>query len=617
MCGIGGLFYLDYGPEVNLEGLKRMGDVIAHRGPDGEGFFNNGYLGLAHRRLSIIDLGTGDQPMFNDSKDIAIVFNGEIYNYIELREELKGLGHAFHTTSDTEVLIRAYEQWGIAFQERLNGMWAFALWDEKERQLLLSRDRAGEKPLYFGRFGDALVFASELKSIGAYGFPMNPNPDMLELYLFLGYIPEPFSFYQDISKLKAAHCIIVKDGQITERAYWTPPEVDENNMRTDEKQIVEEVKEIFKDSVRIRMRSDVPFGAFLSGGLDSSSIVAFMAELQNPVSTFTIGFEEKEFDERGKARIIAEQFKTEHHEHVVELSALDESLNRILHHYDEPFADPAAIPTGYVSKVAREKVKMVLTGDGSDEIFAGYSHYQGEKVAEQYNQLPGFVKKMLPAAVQGASQVFQGGLRYRLNKADRVLNAFNMSFEQRLLSKTSKIPPQLMKQMYHTKPHPVEDFLSDILAASPFTDPFYQFAYYNLKVSLPAQMLVKVDRMTMANSLESRTPFLDHRLIELLYTVDKNIKMPHYKSVKHILKKAVEDKLPKEIVYRKKKGFDVPLREWFKDDTFNTYLNGKLADDALNKNLIAELIEDNKTGKADYGTLIWRLIMYNEWLLKH
>lgn len=617
MCGIAGILHLDRERTAQAGPLQRMTDVIHHRGPDGEGHFLKGNLGLGHRRLSIIDLHSGDQPMFSDDGHLAIVFNGEIYNYVELREELRSMGFAFQTTSDTEVILTAYQAWGIACQERLNGMWAFALWDEKEQQLLISRDRAGEKPLNYARYDNTLLFGSEIKSLLAYGMDARPNMDMLELYMFLGYLPEPYTFYRDIHKLRSGHYLLIRDGQVTEASYWDLPQVEDGDLRVDASTVVEQFADLFDDAVRIRMRSDVPFGAFLSGGLDSSSVVAAMADhSKQPVETFTIGFEEKAFDESDKARIVAEQFKTRHHLDIVSPDTFDEALNFVLHHYDEPFADPAAIPTGYVARSARKHVKMALTGDGGDEVLCGYTTYQSERMATQYDQLPGMVKKILPVAVHNAAGLFNGNLRYKFNRMDRVITAFNAPFQQRLISKFVKIPPPEVKTLMREKHHPVEDFIREALKGCTLSDPFHQLNYFQLKVSLPGQMLVKVDKMAMAHSLETRAPFLDPRLIDLMYPVHKDVKVPtrHDQSVKHVLKEAMKDRLPNSIVYRQKMGFEVPLREWFKDKSFEEKLAVKTVPEVMDGGRIRQLIEDNRSGKNDNGTFIWRIILLDQWL---
>ncbi|MEO6837232.1 MAG: asparagine synthase (glutamine-hydrolyzing), partial [Ginsengibacter sp.] len=372
MCGIAGYLHFDKERNSDPALIKKMADIISYRGPDGEGYYVHKNIAFGHRRLSIIDLSTGNQPMFSDDKSIVLIFNGEIYNYIELREELKKSGYSFKTTSDSEVIIQAYREWGIDCQNKFNGMWAFALWDENKQQLLLSRDRIGEKPLHYGIVDNTLVFGSEIKCLFAYGFPQKIDQELLEIYLTLKYIPAPFTFFENIKKLKAGYCLIIRGQDIKEYQYWDLPEIDETNMIENKKEVYENFENLFKDSVKLRMRSDVPYGAFLSGGLDSSSIVALMSKISSfPVETFTIGFKEKSYDERHLALLVANEYRTNHHEHVVEPETFTESLNNIVYHYDEPFGDSSAIPTGYVSKFASSKVKMVLTGDGGDEVLSG------------------------------------------------------------------------------------------------------------------------------------------------------------------------------------------------------------------------------------------------------
>ena len=389
MCGIAGFLNFESGKMPDKSVIKSMTDAISYRGPDGFGYYINETLALGHRRLSIIDLSTGNQPMFSDDGTIVLVFNGEIYNYIELREELIKLGYHFKTTSDTEVIITAYQHWGTDCQTKFNGMWSFALWDDNKKQLLLSRDRIGEKPMHYAVYENSIIFGSEIKSILAYGVPKTPNLELTEIYLSLSFIPAPYTFYKNIHKLKAGHYLIISGNTVHEKKYWDLPEIDEHKMLTDTQEIYQNFENLFTDSLKIRMRSDAPYGAFLSGGLDSSSIVALMSENSSyPVQTFTIGFKQKDFDERELAKLVADKFGTNHHEYLVEPSSFDEALLKIIHHYDEPFGDSSAIPTGHVSKFAASKVKMVLTGDGGDELLSGYTTYQGEKFSEQFQKLP-------------------------------------------------------------------------------------------------------------------------------------------------------------------------------------------------------------------------------------
>ena len=619
MCGIAGIFHFAQSRNADKVILKKMTDAIAHRGPDAEGFFVKNNIGLGHRRLSIIDLSTGQQPMFSDDKTIAIVFNGEIYNYIELKEELKNLGHHFYTTSDTEVVIHSYQQWGFDCQNKFNGMWAFALWDEKQNQLFLSRDRMGEKPLYYGIHDNTFVFGSEIKSILEYGFPAAPNLEMLEIYLTFMFVPAPFSFYKNINKLRPAHYLIVKDGVAKERPYWDLPVIDEQNMNCNKADVYEKFNYLLTDAVKIRMRSDVPFGAFLSGGLDSSSVVALMSENSKfPVETFTIGFKEKIFDERELANDVAKKFKTNHHEYIVEPESFDDSLKKILFHYDEPFGDSSAIPTGFVSKFARQKVKMVLTGDGGDEVLSGYPIYQSEKFAANYQRLPKFIKTNFPLLVRQVAGLTRGNARYLLNRAKNVSQLYNLSFQERLPSKMAwgnreTLTALLSEQKQFMK---VNDYIQDFYATISCKNSFYQLMYFHLKVSLPEDMLTKVDRMSMAYSLETRVPFLDHRLIELMVNVSKDVKMQGYER-KSVLRNTIGKKLPQSILTAPKKGFGVPLREWFKDKAFDEKLQTLYQSDfGLNQKIIKEIVEENKAGKRDSGNFIWMLFVLKNWLEK-
>ncbi|MCP4976130.1 MAG: asparagine synthase (glutamine-hydrolyzing) [Maribacter sp.] len=618
MCGIAGIFNFDLDRSISKDVLKRMADTIAHRGPDGEGYFIDAFVGLAHRRLSIIDLEGGNQPMFNERRDISIVFNGEIYNYIELKYELIKHGHSFVTTSDTEVIIKAYEQWGFACQEKLNGMWAFAIWDAREQHLFLSRDRLGEKPLNYMLYKNTFLFGSEIKSILAYTGDLEPDDEMHELYMFLGYIPAPYTYYKSIKKLAAGNFLVVKKNKVNEHTYWDLPDISENDLLKDKKQVTSRLNELLYDSVNIRMRSDVPYGAFLSGGLDSSCIVSTMSEISShPVKTFTIGFNEKAFDERDNARIIADMFRTEHTEEIVDKSSLEQSIQKVLHHFDEPFADPAAIPTSFLAKSASQHVKMVLTGDGGDEVFAGYSNYQSELFAKKYqNSIPGFLKNVLPGMVGLMASVVTGNSRYKLNRIKRVLDSFNVSFDERLITKFVKIPPSEMKLLMNNNYYPINDFISSTLNNCKLKDPFYRLNYFNLKISLPDQMLIKIDKTSMANSLETRAPLLDYRIVELMYQVDKSLKMPTYtdKGVKHMLKSVMKNKLPNEILNRRKQGFEVPLREWFKDRVFENVLNSTNSSIALNNTMIKKLIEENNKGQFDHGTLLWRILLLQRWM---
>lgn len=615
MCGITGIFHFDVDQAVDQSILVKMTDRLIHRGPDGSGYYFNKNIGLGHRRLAIIDLNSGGQPQFNDDKSIAIVFNGEIYNYIEVREELKGKGYRFQTNSDTEVIIKAYECWGLKCQDKFNGMWSFAIWDNNQRQLFISRDRLGEKPLYYAVVDNTLVFGSEIKSLLSYGIKTEPNYALTELYLMLGYVPAPFSYYKNIFKLKQGHYLIAKDG-VKEYQYWEVPLALESDMIQDYSLVYSQFEEIFHDSVKIRMRSDVPYGAFLSGGLDSASVVATMSSISKiPVRTFTIGFENRQFDERKLANEVAKKFATDHSEFVVQPDNFQESLDRILYHYDEPFGDSSAIPTGYVSRIASNKVKMVLTGDGGDEVLSGYNSYQIEKIVNQYRHFPGFAKRLFPRLISPIKGFASGDWRYRINRLVRILEYSQMSFESRLMVKSTWYLPDQIERLTNGFGRQIKfsDFISDLYRQVPVQDPFYKLMHFHFQVQLPDDFLVKVDRMSMASSIETRVPFLDHRLVELMARVSKNIKMQGYER-KSVLRNTIGRKLPPAILKGGKKGFSVPVREWFKDSGFTERLRLLSEEDfGLDQSIIRKVIDSHKKGEADFGYFIWMLFVLKAW----
>ena len=615
MCGIAGIYHLA-GRPANVDFLNAMIRCLAHRGPDGEGTYVNGAVGLGHRRLAIIDLSTGQQPMLSDDRALEIIFNGEIYNYVELKAELSKLGCRFRTESDTEVILHAYQTWGTECQNRFNGMWAFALWDARKQQLFVSRDRVGEKPLHYAVYDDTFLFGSEIKSILAYGVPAEPRMELLEIYLMLGYIPAPHTFYRHIHKLRPGHYLLIKDGKVAEHEYWSLTQIDENDMLIDKSAVYAEFSHLLRDSVNIRMRSHVPFGAFLSGGLDSSSIVSLMSQnTGHPVETFTIGFKEKLFDERALARQVAEAFHTSHHEHLVEPDTFENSLQKVLHHYDEPFGDSSAIPTGHVSRHASQHVKMVLTGDGGDEVLSGYTIYQGEKFAAQYQRLPCLVQAGIPAAAGMLARPLHGNLRYRLNRVAKVCSAARASFTSRLITKLAYVNPQTVRELTGDQAHVwrIEDFLDEAMQGCRYSDPFYKLMYFQYRISLPDQMLTKVDRMSMAYSLEARVPFLDHRLVEFMAKVHKNVKMPGY-TRKSVLRNTVAKSLPSALLKAPKKGFVVPLREWFRGESFRTHLRDlPKGEFGFSKNIIERLVEANTGGMADNGNFIWMLFLLKQW----
>lgn len=619
MCGITGILHFDNKP-VDQSVVIKMAEKLVHRGPDDSGFYINNNIGLGHRRLSIIDLSTGHQPMISDDNNVVIVFNGEIYNYIELREELKKAGHRFRTASDTEVILNSYKEWGKDCLGKINGMWAFAIWDEYKKELFLSRDRVGEKPLYYTIYNNTFLFASEIKSLFAYGVPACPELEMLEIYLSLSYIPAPFTFYKGIKELLPGQNLVVKDNNVSEKTYWDLPEIDEQNMLTNKQEIYEQFDYLLKDSVKIRMRSDVPYGAFLSGGLDSSGIVSIMSGISNyPVETFTMGFTHKAYDESRLARKVAEKFNTSHHEQIIKQDTFENSLDKVVYHYDQPFGDSSAIPTGYISEYARQKVKMVLTGDGGDEVLSGYSIYQGEKFAGLYQRFPLLFRTLLEDVLIASSGFFNGSLRYKLNRVNNILAFSNRTFDKKVIERASDITINTIRSLLNrsTNTVSIEDYMSGFFSNCSYKDNFYKLMYFHFKLSLPNDMLVKVDRMSMAHSLETRLPFLDYRLIEFMAKVHKNIKLDGFER-KSVLRNTIGKKLPVELLRAPKRGFEVPLREWFKENSFTEHLDNlyRYNNIGMNSDVLKTIVGDNLQGKKDFGNFIWMLFVLNKCLEK-
>lgn len=618
MCGIAGFVHRDRLRDASYERLERMTNAIVHRGPDGEGYHVSGNVALGHRRLSIIDLELGAQPMYSEDRSVVLVYNGEIYNYVELRSELKTLGAKFYTQSDTEVLLRAYQEWGIDCLRRFNGMWAFALFDANTQDLLLARDRVGEKPCLYTICDDTLFFASESKCFNAIGISMEPNLEMMELYLVLGYIPAPHTFYKGVHKLRPGHYLRFNGTSCLEHRYWSLPNLRESDMIVDAKYVDREFKELLSDSVRIRMRSDVKYGAFLSGGLDSSTIVAIMARQSGfPVETFTIGYDESSFDESARARLVATRYSTSHHEERVYPDSIDSSVERVIKYFDEPFGDPSAMPMGLVARIASPIVKMVLTGDGGDEVLSGYTSYQGEKFASHFRYLPRYIQTLLPGLLLYSAKMFSGPVRYSMNRVHKVVMSSSMSFLDRLLVKSSWGDVDLVNQLMAGYPHHYEirDFLSDSLAGCQQSDGFYQNMHFQFSVSLPDDMLAKVDRMTMAYSMEARTPFLDHRLVELMATVHKNVKMARYQR-KTVLRRTFGRELDRKVLNGSKRGFNVPLVSWFAgrqlDQQLHEVAHGLSS--ILNPLGLRKATQEMREGIANHGNFLWLLLVLNRWL---
>ena len=569
MCGIHGLIHLD-GKPVEPRWLTAMGDVTAHRGPDDEGQHIDGACGIAMRRLSIIDLAGGHQPISNADGTLTIVCNGEIYNYRELRAELQALGHAFKTGSDSETLLHGYAAWGDEVVRRLNGMFDFALWDARRRRLLIGRDRLGVKPLYVLQDGQRLAFATEAKALLKLpGVRTELNRDALGDYLHLGYVPAPLSIFRGIRKLPPATLLAVENGQVREWRWWRmPAAVDRGASEAD---WVQRIRDGIDRSVHMQMVSDVPIGAFLSGGVDSSAVVAAMARHGDgqPIRTYAIGFEggaaEQLYNELPYARRVAELFGTEHHEIVVKPDVVG-LLPKLVWHMDEPIADSAFLTTYLVSEFARHDVKVILSGVGGDELFGGYRRYLGAHYAQRYNALPGWARRVASAT---AARLPADRHNKWLNVA-RLAKGFiasaEMSADERYRSYLQVVSKESVASlMLAAPPAGIEDRLAAAFAAAGREDELNRMFAVDAETQLPDDLLLLTDKMSMAVSLECRVPLLDHELVEMAAAIPGELKVKGG-TLKHLLKKALSPQLPDDILHRAKRGFGTPMGAWLKKE---------------------------------------------------
>jgi len=623
MCGIIGF----YGFEDKAL-LKNMTKSLTHRGPDDFGYYSNKLYSLGHRRLSIIDLSkNGKQPMCNEDEDIWITYNGEIYNFLELKNELEEKGYKFKSDTDTEVIINAYEEWGVDCLHKFNGMFAFCIYDVRHKRLFLARDRMGIKPLYFyfNKKG-SFFFASEMKAFFEYPeFKGELNKEAMKLFFAHEFVPNPHTIYKDVHKLPAGCYVIHEKGLVTQKSYWNPSfNVQENS----EKYIMDNIINKLTESVKLRLMSDVPLGAFLSGGIDSSAIVALMSKINNePPKTFSIGFEDKSFDETHKSRIVSELYNTDHHEKIISPKELIKLMTKLPLHMDEPFGDPSLIPTYVVSEFTRKDVTVSLSGDGGDELFAGYDWYAGQYYAQHfYKHIP--FKSFIPKIVNKIPQTkavrgFTNKLKRFVdsvnepehNRQLRWLNCFGPDEENNLLYNDKIIEPY-NKTINHTIS--LEKFLN----AKPGNS-FNGMIFADWKHFLQDDILTKVDMASMKVSLEARTPFLDHNFVEFTSTIPERYKAKmkiNGLDRKHILKKALlaHDLLPKKILYGEKQGFTLPLKNWLRDDLkflLDTYLN----EDEIKQNRIFnyrhinKLVHQHLTYKKDNQRQLWAYIVFNMW----
>ena len=613
MCGIAGFYLREKNASVSA--LRAMCDQIRHRGPDDEGYHMDGGCAIGMRRLSIIDLSTGHQPMANEDESVWVVFNGEIYNYRDLRHDLVTRGHRFATNSDTETLVHLYEDEGAEGVRRLRGMFAYAIWDARRRRLFLARDRFGKKPLYYAVLPEGLYFGSELKCLHTVGVPSEIDAEALRLFFHFTYIPEPLTCFRAVRKLPPGCWLTYDaDGAVRQGRYWQfPTPVAETPMDFSEAHVCARLREKFDESVRIRMMADVPLGAFLSGGIDSSSVVASMALASpEPVHTFSIGFEESAFNELEYAAMVAEQYHTDHHEIMVRPDAVA-LVSRLVQHFDEPFGDSSAIPTFIVSEFAVRHVKVALSGDGGDELFAGYDRFQTLEKLRKLDRVPralrtfiSWVAEHLPYSAYGKNYL------HMLSRSTALERYFESNFapwflRQELLQKDWMLPAD-------------GAYLVRLLAGFLLPDNadlLSQALFFETTQNLAGDMLVKVDRMSMANSLEVRCPLLDHELGELAATIPHGWKIKDGKG-KYILLRALGDRLPLPLLRRGKMGFGVPLSLWFRrvlrDFLWDHLRSGSFTGRGIvSPAFVDRMLREHDSGRRDNATWLWSLLMLELW----
>jgi len=625
MCGIAGILDCQQTRKIGKDRLIAVRDEMLHRGPDEEGIYIDQHVGLAHRRLAIIDVKSGQQPFTNEQGNIALTYNGEIYNYKEIRSELRNAGHEFKTDSDTEVVLHAWMQWGESCVDRLRGMFAFAIWDRPANTLFIARDRLGIKPVYYGISQDGyLVFASELKALLKHpGFNREINEDAVVNFFTFGYVPEPDSIYAGINKLQAGHTITCKDGQLkSPQQYWDVP-FHSSPVALDYEDAQKELLERLAEAVRIRMVAEVPLGAFLSGGVDSSAIVALMsAEQERAVSTCSIGFDSDAFDESSFSERVAKRYAADH-EHV-QVSANDEqTVDRIASVYDEPFADSSAVPTLKVCELARSRVTVSLSGDGADELLVGYRRQRMHMNEEQ-------LRSNLPLSVRRPVFGTLGKLYPKADWAPKFLRA-KTTFQAlgndsitAYLNSVAMVSQRARQQIFSDQFQQRANMRSAIdlfewhAARCPSNDPMHVMQYLDIKTYLVDDILTKVDRASMAHSLEVRVPFLDHHLLEWLVNLPGEYKYKKGEG-KAILKKSLEHKLPKDLLYRSKMGFSVPRNEWL-SSSLKSRLHGALSSEKLfdtgifDRTRLSRMLQQHESGHADHGTTLWSVLMFSDFL---
>ena len=619
MCGIYGFLSKKY-TQAQLETATNS---LEKRGPDSLGYYFESPLGLGHRRLSIIDLSSGGQPMFSEDKNIVIVFNGEIYNFQSIKKELAILGCNFLTSSDTEVIIKAYQAWGMqGCLDKLEGMFAFALWDEKLLKLFVVRDRYGEKPLYYTSNKEGFFFASELKALKEHYSKEKLSKTALNLFFSLSYIPAPHTIYKDVFKLQPGNYLeIENNGEYKIKKFYDLKSVvqkNHNNLIKDYEQAKKELRQLLFASVEERMISDVPLGSFLSGGIDSSIVSAIMAKLSDqPIKTFSIGFKEKAYDESERAALVAKHIGAEHTLHVLGHEDLLGIVDETLAYFDEPFGDSSAIPSMMVAKKAREKVTVVLTGDCADELFGGYEKYLGKYYAEKYNAYPLVARRIFEAIVKSIPH--NNLTNHTLRKIKKVLFSASLSPENRYLNLAS-LGFSINDKEHLFNPAFLTDVSKEILRyfnELPISDELSQTFYSDILLVLEGDMLAKVDRACMLNSLEARVPFLDSKMVDFSFRLPHHFKIDDHNK-KKILKETFADLLPKETMSFSKKGFGIPIRIWFQKELKEELLSLLSEDFLISQNIfnityINKIVEEHMSNKENHSSKLWQLFVFQKW----
>ncbi len=623
MCGICGKLYFNPMRKADQNNISAMASVLAHRGPDDHGIYVDGPVGIGHQRLSIIDLSpAGHQPMSNEDGSIWIVFNGEIYNFEELRMELQGKGHVFTSHTDTETIIHLYEEEDTDCLNRLRGMFAFAIWDSTKQRLFIARDRVGKKPLVYAVTDDAIIFASEIKALlQDPSVTAEVDCEALHHYLTYQYVPSPWTMFKGIRKLPPAHSLVVEREKITTRQYWQLSYAQKLTLPT-LGDYVEQFMDVFTEAVKIRLRSDVPLGAFLSGGIDSSATVAVMSQLTNrAIKTFSIGFDVSEYNETTFAAMVAKKFNTDHTEFIVNPDAIS-ILPKLVWHYNEPFADSSAIPTYYVSKLTREHVTVALNGDGGDESFAGYERYIADKLAGYYEKIPCIAREHIIKRCLSFIP-HQENRNSFFRRLKRFVNGISEKAERRYVRWICGFDNEMKNDLYSAafaeKTAAIDsvDLIVNWYAkadASAFLD---KTLFVDIMSYLPDDLLVKVDIASMANSLEARSPFLDHKLMEFAAALPPHLKLNGIQS-KYLLKNAFSSVLPRSVLYRKKMGFGVPIDRWLRNElkelTYQILLEKRTVERGLFKEqAVRMLIDEHMLKRADNSYRIWALLFMEVW----